>query len=143
MKFKETNQSGRIFVIKLEEGDEVVDSLKLFVKEHKIKGGFFTAIGALSKGTLSFYNAEKKTYDNTTYDEDLEVTSLIGNVAWKDGEPIIHPHITLGRGNNSAIAGHCGSPSIVSVAMEFYLVETNKQIDRIYDEKWNLVLLDL
>ncbi|MHA1819435.1 MAG: PPC domain-containing DNA-binding protein [Promethearchaeota archaeon] len=143
MKTLNTKLSGRVFVLRLDEGDDVVDSLKKFVKDNKIKGGFFKGIGALNKATILYYNSETKKYDPHTYEEDFEVTGLLGNIAWNGDEPIIHPHITLGRKDNSALAGHCGQPSIVSVTLEIYIVEVDTEVHRAHNDKWDLVLLDL
>ncbi|MHA1727296.1 MAG: PPC domain-containing DNA-binding protein [Promethearchaeota archaeon] len=138
-----TESSGRVIIARLAENADVIESIKELVKKKKIKGGIIKGIGALKKATLKFFNSEKKEYEEEEYNEPLEVSSLLGNIAWKDNEPFPHVHINLGRKDHSVIGGHCGSPSIVCPTLEIYIFETDETIKRNYDKKWDLNLLDL
>src|SRR3954470_24740674 len=56
-----------------------------------------TGLGAVSGVTISYWNGETKKYETHELTEQMEVTSLIGNVALRDEEPFIHAHVNLGR----------------------------------------------
>ena len=41
-----------------------------------------------------------------TFDEQMEITNLTGNISQKDGKPYLHLHITASRSDYSCIGGH-------------------------------------
>ena len=67
----------------------------------------------------------------------------MGNVSYKEGEPVIHLHITLGRENYSLFGGHLSQPSIVSVTGEVYIYEIADKLERAEDSKTGLSLLNI
>lgn len=134
---------GRVIVAKLMPGEDVLDSLKELVSKHSIKAGLINLIGALSKITIGYFDLETKEYNLQTFEEDVELISCMGNVSYKEGEPIIHLHIVLGRGDYSLFGGHLSQPSIISVTGEVYIYEIETQLERAVDSDTNLSLLDL
>lgn len=133
----------RVIVGRIMPGEDVIDSVKELVKEYNINAGLINIIGALNKATIGFFNIDTKEYTFTTLKEDFELISCMGNVSYKDGEPIIHLHIALGRGDLSMIAGHLSQPSIVSITGEVYIYEIDKKLVRANDPQFDLSLLDL
>ena len=71
----------RTFVVVLETGDEILASLQEFVSREQIHAATFTAIGALSDALLLYFDWEKKSYQKIPVREQVEVASLIGDVA--------------------------------------------------------------
>lgn len=148
MKSKETkSQNKRVIIARLYEDEDIIESLVDLVKQYKIKGGLINGIGAIKFATLRFYNQETKEYENKEFNEDLEVTSLMGNISWlknsKESDPIIHVHVNLGKEDCSVIGGHLSSKTLVGPTLEVYIFETDDVIHRALDEKLNLTLLDL
>jgi len=133
----------RVIVGRIMPGEDVIDSVKELVKEYNINAGLVNIIGALNKATIGFFNIGTKEYTFKTLKEDLELINASGNVSYKDGEPIIHLHIALGREDLSMIAGHLSQPSIVSVTGEVYIYEIDKKLVRANDPQFDLSLLDL
>jgi hypothetical protein len=81
----------RTFVVVLGTGDEVLSSLQDFVEREHIHAAALTAIGALSDATLLYFNWETKTHDKIPVHEQVEVASLIGDVAESpQGKPALH-----------------------------------------------------
>lgn len=39
-------------------------------------------------------------------EENCEITSLVGNISWTDGAPVVHAHVTLGGQDFSVVGGH-------------------------------------
>lgn len=116
----------RIFVVRLERGEEIASSLKKFCEENKIKGGFIGGIGAVSYATLysvkdsvGFALVKKK------FSEPLELLSASGNISTANGEPLIHLHTVLGRSGKSTIGGHLLEAKI-SFTGEFFILETGR-----------------
>ena len=136
-------KASRVIVGRIMPGEDVIDSVKELVKEYKINAGLVNVIGALNKATIGFFSVGTKEYSFTTFEEDFELLNASGNVSHKDGEPIIHLHILLGREDSSTIGGHLSQPSIVSVTGEVYIYEIDKKLIRANDPQFDLSLLDL
>ncbi len=97
----------RTFVVVLETGEEIVASLQKFAASENVSSASFTAIGALSDAVLLYFDWEKKDYQKIPVREQVEVASLIGDVADDpDGKPGLHIHVVLGTRDGSARAGH-------------------------------------
>lgn len=133
----------RIIVGKVEPDEDLMDSIINMVKRHNIKSGFINCIGALKKFTLGFYEIDSKNYKMETFNENVELITCIGNITYKDDEPIIHLHVSLGKRDYSVIGGHLSKPSIVSVTGEVSIFETDKRFNRVNDPQFNLSLLDI
>ena len=71
----------RTFAIVLKTGEEVFGSLSDFAKRERISAAQLTAIGALSDVELKYFDWEKKKYETIPVREQVEVASLIGDVA--------------------------------------------------------------
>lgn len=134
---------GRVVVAKLEEGDDIIDSVAEVAKKHDIKSGLVNVIGAFKKVTIGYFDLNTKEYTFKTYDIPVEMTTCMGSVAQKDGKPIVHLHITIGKEDHSLLGGHLGQPSIISVTGEVFIYEFEPAIQRATDPKWGLSLMDL
>jgi uncharacterized protein len=70
-------------------------------------GTSFKAIGALSYAKLGWLNLQTKKYDPAcVLHEQVELLSLIGDIALKDGVPQLHAHVVVGRSDGTAHGGH-------------------------------------
>jgi len=71
----------RIFAVVLETGDEVMACLQQFVTSESIRAAQITAIGAFSDVELLYFDWPIKEYKKIPVREQVEVASLIGDVA--------------------------------------------------------------
>ena len=125
----------RTFVLVCDPGDEVVEVLSNFANVQELRASHFTAIGALSDATVGFFDLQKKEYQPIEIDEQLEVASLIGNVAVKDdGRRMIHAHIVVGKRDGTA---H------VEPTLEIFLVESPAVLERQKDARTGLALIKI
>ncbi len=127
----------------MEPEDDVLDSIKELVKKYEIKAGLVNCIGAFKKFTFGFFDLDTKQYKFKTFNEDVELISCMGNISYKDGEPIIHLHVTIGRDDYTIIGGHLSQPSIISVTGEVYVYEISQKLKRANDPQFDLSLLAL
>src|ERR1043165_4324094 len=102
------------WAVVFDSGDEVVEGLKRFAKENNLSASQLTAIGAFSDCVLGFFNFEKRDYKRIPITEQIEVLSLIGDVALDSGEPKVHAHVVLGRSDGTAHGGHLISAHVRS-----------------------------
>src|SRR3954454_94741 len=99
----------RTYAVVLKSGEEVLDVLQSFVREHGITAAQITAIGAFSDVTLLYFDWSKKEYVKIPVREQVEVASMLGDVAESpSGEPALHIHLVVGKRDGSAMAGHLG-----------------------------------
>ena len=81
----------RTFVVGLKTGEEVMACLQDFASTQRIFAAQLTAIGAMSDVVLMYFDWEKKQYLRLPVDEQVEVASLIGDVALApSGAPALH-----------------------------------------------------
>jgi predicted DNA-binding protein with PD1-like motif len=97
MRHKQLADRPKTFVLIFDTGDEIIGELSRFAAEQRLTGSSFTAIGALSRIKLAWFDWEKKEYQTAfDLDEQVELLSLIGDVAAKDRKPAIHAHVVVG-----------------------------------------------
>jgi predicted DNA-binding protein with PD1-like motif len=130
----------RTFAVILATGEEVMASLKAFVSRERITAAQITAIGALSDAILQYFDWETKAYRNIPLREQVEVASLLGDVAEADGKPAIHLHIVVGRHNGSAMAGHLGEAH-VRPTLEVIITESPAHLRKRHDPESGLALI--
>lgn len=96
--------------------------------------GEVTGIGAVDEATLRFFVPSTKKYVDKTFKEQMEVTNISGNVSVIGGEPLLHLHITLGREDYTALAGHLLDARIRG-AGEFIFYPLTTRVVKIKDEE--------
>ena len=100
------NAGQRTFALVLATGDEAMRCLQSFVARERVSAAQISAIGAFSEAVLGYFDWEKKEYRRNPVSEQLEVASLLGDVALSpEGEPALHLHAVLGRRDGTALAG--------------------------------------
>jgi len=143
MKSKLLDQSeSRTFVVVFEKGDEVVEQLLSFARDNDLGGSSFTAIGALSDVTVAFFDRQTKDYLPIRIEEQVEVLSLIGNIAVTDSGPRVHAHAVIGKSDGTAHGGHL-LEAYVWPTLEVVLTEWPTHPQRKIDEETGLPLLAL
>jgi predicted DNA-binding protein with PD1-like motif len=116
-------------------------ALAAFAKDRSFTAGHFTAIGAFSDVTLGFFDWEKKSYENIPLNEQVEVLSLMGDIALQDGAPAVHAHVVLGKPDGTAHGGHL-IEAHVRPTLEVILVESPRFLQRRVDAETGLALID-
>ncbi len=129
------------FIAVLETGDEVVECLREVASRQNLSAAQITAIGAFSDATLFFFDWEKKEYLEIPVNEQVEVASMIGDIAADEsGAPALHIHFVLGRRDGTAIAGHLDRAH-VRPTLEALITETPSHLRRVADPETGLALI--
>jgi uncharacterized protein len=143
MRYKRIADSPKTFVVVLSEGEEIPSSLQRFAKDDHLLGASFKAIGALSCVELGWFDWETKSYRTSVkLDEQVELLSLVGDIATKDSEPQIHAHLVVGRADGTAHGGHLLSAT-VRPTCELVLTESPRELQKEYDPESGLALIRL
>jgi predicted DNA-binding protein with PD1-like motif len=101
----------KTFVLVLDTGDEVVSEITNFARENDLDAASITAIGAFSGATLGYFDIVEKEYEKIPLEEQVEVLSLIGDIALNEGEPKLHAHVVLGRRDGTTRVGTSWRPT--------------------------------
>jgi predicted DNA-binding protein with PD1-like motif len=142
MKSKLINEKPKTFVLVFETGDEVAGLLKKFAREQHLEASHFSAIGAFSVLTLGYFNIERRDYEKIHVNEQVEVLSLLGNVAMDQDGPKIHAHVVVGKSDGTAHGGHL-LEARVRPTLEVILEESPRHLRRKQDQATGLALIDL
>jgi uncharacterized protein len=94
------------YALRLESGDDILQSIRQFATAKKLSAGLLEGIGSLSKVKLGHYDFKTRKYSYETFEDDLEILNLSGNIASMKRQPFPHIHVTLGRRDFSVIGGH-------------------------------------
>jgi len=132
----------RTIAIVFDPGEEVIEPLTWFAQEHNIRAARFTAIGALSAAVLGYFDLEKKEYVRIPVNEQVEVLSLIGDVAVEDNRPRLHAHVVVGKRDGSAHGGHLLSAR-VRPTLEVLLIESPSYLTRTFNATYRIGLIDI
>ncbi len=131
----------KTYVLVLDKGDEAVGSIEGFARGNGILAAQLTAIGAFSDAVLGFFDWEKKEYRKIPVREQVEVVSLIGDVALgPDGKPALHPHVVVSRSDGMAMGGHL-LEAHVRPTLEVVLTESPRHLRKRKDEESGLALI--
>lgn len=144
MKFKLLNPGPeRSFAVVLDPGDEAMACLGAFARQQRLDAARFTGIGAFSQAVVGFFDLQRKDYEKITLGEQVEVLSLIGDVALgPDGSPQLHAHVVLAKRDGSAWGGHL-IEARVQPTLEVMLVESPSYLQRRIDAATGLALIAL
>ena len=138
----QAKQYGNKYIVSLNNRSEVVSTLTDFVKTQKINVGTISGLGAVNSATLRFFNPETKQYVDKTFNEQMEISNLIGNISTKDSNEYLHIHATFGNSEYKAIAGHLMS-AIINGAAEFEIeAYPNAKVERKFDSEIGLNIYD-
>jgi predicted DNA-binding protein with PD1-like motif len=142
MQEKLVAQDPNIWVLVLAPGEEVKETLTAFARRHKIMAASFVALGALERATIGYFDWQKKAYQPIAVDEQVEVITLVGDIAEDDkGEPSLHAHTVLGRSDGTTRGGHLLKGQ-VRPTLEVTLTETPAHLRRRMHKDINVALID-
>jgi len=131
----------RTFAVILQSADEAMSCLRAFATRERIGGAQVTAIGAFRSAKLAFFDWEAKAYRPHPVEEQVEVASLVGDIAvGPDGTPSVHAHAVLGRRDGTALAGHL-LEGHVRPTLEVIVTESPTHLCKVKDPESGLHLI--
>jgi predicted DNA-binding protein with PD1-like motif len=131
----------KIYVIVFLKGDEALSGLTDFAAKYKIGDAHFTGIGAISSATTAWLDLDKKMYHPTVTNEQVEVLSLIGDIAAYNGKPVVHMHAVLGHRDGTTTGGHVWELNVNST-VEIFLTANTTPLAKRPDPDSGLKLID-
>lgn len=143
MRHKLISQQPKTFVLIFDVDDEITEVLKRFAADQHLGSSSFKAIGALSSAKLGWFNWNTKKYEVAAdLNEQLELLSLIGDIALQDGKPQVHSHVIVGKYDGTAHGGHLLQAK-VRPTCELVLTENPAELRKEIDPEVGLALIKL
>jgi len=145
LKYSEASQ-GRIFVMRLEDGDIVHESIEAFARKESVRAAALIVIGGADKTSRLVVGPEDGRAETI-----VPMTHMLANVAEvagtgtifpdKDGNPVLHMHMACGR-NNDTVTGCVRTGVKVWHVMEVVIFELiNTSAGRFHDAATGFELL--
>ena len=132
----------RTYALVFAKGDEVLSGLTEFAGREKFTAGYFTAIGALQGARFGWFDRAQKAYRNIPIMEQVELISLIGNVALVNGSPQIHAHGAVGFRDGHMRGGHL-LEATAWPTLELLFTACPTTLIKEHDNETDLFLFDL
>jgi len=130
-------------VLAVEKGEEFLSTITTLAKERDASFTF-SMIGGASSVDLAFFDMGKKDYVTKTFlpgfSENIEIVTVTGNVAWFEGEPIVHAHGIFSNEEYKTFGGHIMKLPI-SITAETFINWLPEKLNRKFDEGLCLKLL--
>jgi predicted DNA-binding protein with PD1-like motif len=119
------NRGSKEYAVIFSKGDEAFSGLTEFAEKYHVTSAHFTAIGALSGATLAWFSPERKMYKKLPIEGQLEVASMVGDIALFDGKAVVHTHMVVGLPDGTARAGHVLEAHVFPTLEVMVTVESN------------------
>lgn len=132
--------SGTNHIVRLDAGEEVLESLTVYLKERRIVGGVISGIGAVKDTTLGYFDLPSREYQRREFPEEMELINLTGNITWVDEAPFIHAHATISGADYLAKSGHLFGAT-VAITGEFFIWPSEIKLPRELDQRTGLKLI--
>ncbi len=132
----------RPYVLRLDESEEILAIIERFLAEQDIRLGHFLAFGGFSGVALQYFNVSTERYETRQIDEQLEVVSLLGNIALMEGKPKVHAHCVVGDRHERTYGGHLKSGTVKPL-LEVFLTAIDGELERVEDKETGTAVLRL
>ena len=117
------------YVVRLEIGEEIQESLRQFAQAVNLKAAFYQGIGTLHQVEMAFFCTERKAYDRRFFNDEYELVSLTGNLSMSDEVYAPHSHVTLADKNFQTYSGHLVR-GVVSATAEILITTLDVALTR-------------
>jgi hypothetical protein len=131
----------REYAVIFGKGDEAFSGLLDFAEKYHITSAHFTAIGALNGATLAWFDPRRKMYKKIPIDGQVEVISMIGDIALYQGKPVVHTHMMVGTSDGTTRGGHV-LDAYVSPTLEVMVTVDAIAMQKRFDPETDLTLID-
>lgn len=131
----------RSWMLVFDKGDEVEPALLQFAAAHNVNSAGLSGIGGFSSVKLGYFDRSDMQYHPNPLNEQVEVMSLLGNIAISGEERKLHAHVVVGRNDGTARGGHLLEAQVWPT-LELVLAEFPASLQRKPDDETGLSLID-
>src|SRR5271163_584641 len=123
------------------QGDEAFSGLLEFAERYHVTSAHFTAIGALNRATLGWFDPQRKMYKKIPIDGQHEVIGMSGDIALYQGKPVVHTHMVVGSPDGTMRGGHV-LDAYISPTLEVMVTVDPITMQKRFDPATDLTLID-
>ena len=123
------------------QGDEAFSGLLEFADKYHVTSAHFTAIGALNRATLGWFDPQRKMYKKIPINGQHEVIGMSGDIALYHGKAVVHTHMVVGSPDGTTRAGHV-LDAYVSPTLEVMVNVDPMAMKKRFDPATDLTLID-
>lgn len=123
------------FILVLDKGDDLLESITQCVKDAKLKSAAFGGIGQVHEPVLAYFTSNPN--DKPTlkkFSGYYELASIKGDVTLNGDQYYSHAHVVLADKNFNGIAGHLAK-SKVGLTAEITVIPLPEVVERTVDQK--------
>lgn len=134
------NKDAKEYVLVFAKGDEVLSGITDFAAQQHVAAARFTAIGALNEVTLGWFDPQHKLYKPNNIHQQMEMVSLIGDIAVYNGNPVVHAHCGVALQDGSMQGGHLFK-AVTNPTVELFMTVFNTPLEKAVDKETGLKLI--
>lgn len=123
------------------QGDEAFSGLLEFAEKYHATSAHFTAIGAINRATLGYFDPTRKMYKKIPIEGQHEVIGMSGDIALYQGKPVVHTHMVVGNPDGTTRGGHV-LEAYVSPTLEVMVTVDPVAMQKRFDPATDLTLID-
>jgi uncharacterized protein len=123
------------------QGDEAFSGLLEFAEKYQVTSAHFTAIGAVNRATLGWFDPQRKMYKKIPVNGQHEVIGMSGDIALYQGKQVVHTHMVVGNPDGTTRAGHALA-AYASPTLEVMVTVDPITMQKRFDPATDLTLID-
>ena len=127
--------------LRVDPGEDIIEKVLETAKKENIGLASVSGLGAVKEIQIGVFEYEEKKYYPKTIKGIFEITSLLGTLTTKDGEPYLHLHISCGDMDSAVVGGHLNK-AIVSATGEIVIKVVDGTVNRKFSDEIGLFLFD-
>ncbi|RQW81999.1 PPC domain-containing DNA-binding protein [Micromonospora globispora] len=101
-----TDGDRRVVVVAVDKGEDAVTAINEVAARYHIRGARVTAVAGFKSAELGYFDRGKRDYLPIPVREQVEVLSLLGDIADNQGKAALHVHALLGHRDGTTVGGH-------------------------------------
>jgi predicted DNA-binding protein with PD1-like motif len=131
----------RTFAFVLEPDEEPMSLLARCAEDYALASCLITGVGGFARATLGYFDRARKAYLKFPIEEQVEVLSLLGDVAHDGVKRIVHVHCVVGLRDGTTRGGHL-LEARVWPTLEAIVTEWPAYLRKRFDPEIGLPLID-
>lgn len=135
----EYRKFGNTLVVRIDKGEEILESVRVLAEKENIKLASVQALGAINDFTVGVLETKTKQYKSNSFTGAYEIVSLTGTINTKNDEFYCHLHLSAGNDKGEVFGGHLNR-AVVSATCEMIVTCIDGRVDREFSDEIGLNL---
>ena len=135
----EYRKFGNTLVVRIDKGEEILESVKVLAEKENIKLASIQALGAINDFTVGVLDTATRQYRSNSFKGAYEIVSLTGTINTKNDAFYCHLHLSAGNDKGEVFGGHLNR-AVVSATCEMIVTLIDGRVDREFSDEIGLNL---